>query len=96
VKTSKGLAVEIARAEQALRTIGIIVEHLPRKAGTGRRLIRIIDTAADQRSNRAKICDAYRKAHPEFRHESNEAIYKRAVPQPTVTPSQAKAKTAKA
>jgi putative DNA primase/helicase len=97
VRTSKGLAVEIARAEPALRTIGIVIEHLPREAGTGRRLIRITDTEADQRSNRAKVCDAYRKVHPEFRHESNEKIYKRAVPQPTVTSSQpSQAKSAKA
>jgi len=96
VRTSKALAVEIARAEPNLRTIGIVIEHLPREAGTGRRLIHITDVVETDQSNRAKVCDAYRKNHPEFAHESNSVIYKRAMKQgsfsvTTVTPSQADA-----
>ncbi len=88
VKTSKALSVELARAKPALNSIGIFIEHLPREAGTGRRLIRILDTVTDSRPNRTRICDDYRKAHPEFRHESNEKIYKRAMGYPTVASSQ--------
>jgi hypothetical protein len=93
VKNPKALSVEIARAEPNLHTIGIVVEHLPREAGTGRRRIHITDMNEDGRTNRAEVCDAYRKAHPEFAHESNTVIYKRATNNgsssvTTVTPSQ--------
>jgi len=96
VKTSKALSVELARAKPALHAIGIDIEHLPREAGTGRRLIRIMDTETDARPARTRICDDYRKAHPEFAHESNGQIYKRALPQTTVASSQpSQAKSAK-